>query len=142
MTDFHDMTNRKYMTLPINATQLSGIIERNVRLENQIAMHDAEIGRICGLAAHHGARLFHHLGHHKRLTIGNRERVDFASRVRARVGQDMTGSAIAAALLGALIRAAVSALLQYIWSHALHAEAVGRVGQSLPECSPGEFGDA
>ena len=121
------------MNQPSTTAQLAGLIERAVRADNQIdGPGDAELGRLSGLIAHHGAR--YTLAHG--ITVfgaaNNRKLESARKRIHARVQSDMKGSAIGTFLLSSIISYGVRVLLEWIFERQEHREALAAIAAPLP----------
>ena len=121
------------MDLPTNTAQLAGIVERALRNDNDVAgPNDAELTRLSGLVAHHGAR--YTLAHGVTVFgVSNSRKLARAQRrIYARVQADMAGSVIGTFLLSSMISYAVRKLLEWIFQAAENREALVAIAAPLP----------
>lgn len=118
---------------PTTQAQLAGLIEQGVREQNAIDELPAhEIGRMCGLIAHHSARYAVSYGLILYPELDKHRRGKAIRRVTARVKRDMPQSAIGAFLLQSLISWGIRWFLEWMFRSDRNRAAVSAIGAPLP----------
>ena len=119
--------------VPATQAQLAGLIEQGVREQNQIDKLPAhEIGRMCGLIAHHSARYSVSYGLILYPGLDKHRHGKAVRRITARVKRDMPQSAIAAFLLQSLISWGIRWFLEWMFRSDRNRTAVSAIGAPLP----------